>query len=71
MICPGPATRPESSPRTRRRAAGWSKPTCGTRTGFAAELTAGLAYRIQVLGAPGVDCTLLAPIIESVHDALR
>ena len=36
---------------------------------FAAELTAGLAYRIQVLGAPGVDCTLLAPIIESVHDA--
>ena len=36
---------------------------------FAAELTAGLAYRIQVLGAPGVDCTLLAPIVESVHDA--
>ena len=36
---------------------------------FAAELTAGRAYRIQVLGAPGVDCTLLAPIVESVQDA--
>ena len=36
---------------------------------FAAELTAGLAYRIQVLGTPGVDCTLLAPIVESVQDA--
>ena len=36
---------------------------------FAAELTAGRAYRIQVLGTPGVDCTLLAPIVESVHDA--
>ena len=36
---------------------------------FAAELTAGLAYRIQVLGTPGVDCTLLAPIVEAVHDA--
>ena len=35
---------------------------------FAAELTAGRAYRIQVLGTPGVDCTLLAPIVESVHD---
>ena len=36
---------------------------------FAADLTAGHAYRIQVLGTPGVDCTLLAPIVESVHDA--
>ena len=36
---------------------------------FAAELTAGRAYRIQVLGTPGVDCTLLAPIVESLHDA--
>ena len=36
---------------------------------FAAELTAGRAYRIQVLGAPGVDCTLLAPIVESMQDA--
>ena len=36
---------------------------------FAAELTAGRTYRIQVLGTPGVDCTLLAPIVESVHDA--
>ena len=36
---------------------------------FAADLTAGRAYRIQVLGAPGVDCTLLAPIVESVQDA--
>ena len=36
---------------------------------FAAELTAGRAYRIQVLGTPGVDCTLLAPIVESVQDA--
>ena len=36
---------------------------------FAAELTAGRAYGIQVLGAPGVDCTLLAPIVESMQDA--
>ena len=36
---------------------------------FAADLTAGRTYRIQVLGAPGVDCTLLAPIVESLHDA--
>ncbi len=36
---------------------------------FAAELTGGRAYRIQVLGATGVDCTLLAPIVESVQDA--
>ena len=36
---------------------------------FAAELTAGRAYRIQVLGTPGVDCTLLGPIVESVQDA--
>ena len=36
---------------------------------FAAELTAGSAYRIQVLGASGVDCTLLGPIVESVQDA--
>ena len=36
---------------------------------FAAELTAGRAYRIQVLGTPGVDCTLLAPIVESLQDA--
>ena len=36
---------------------------------FAADLTAGRTYRIQVLGTPGVDCTLLAPIVESVQDA--
>ena len=36
---------------------------------FAADLTAGSTYRIQVLGTPGVDCTLLAPIVESLHDA--
>ena len=36
---------------------------------FAADLTAGRAYRIQVLGTPGVDCTLLAPIVESLQDA--
>ena len=36
---------------------------------FAAELTEGRDYRIQVLGATGVDCTLLAPIVESVQDA--
>ena len=32
-------------------------------------MTAGRAYRIQVLGTPGVDCTLLAPIVESLQDA--
>ena len=33
VICAGPATRPGWLRWTRRRAAGWSKPTSGTRTG--------------------------------------
>ena len=36
---------------------------------FAMDLTGGSAYQIQILGALGADCTLLAPIIESVRDA--
>ena len=36
---------------------------------FAMDLAAGRAYQVQVLGALGADCTMLAPIIESVRDA--
>ena len=36
---------------------------------FAADLTAGRSYRIEILGPGGANCTLLAPIIESILDA--
>ena len=35
---------------------------------FAAELSAGQAYVVEVFGVDGTDCTLRAPIVEAVHN---
>ena len=69
MICPGPATRPGWSPSDQAARGRLVETGLWDTDWFAAELTAGRAYRIQVLGTPGVDCTLLAPIVESLQDA--
>ena len=39
------------------------------RDWFAAELTAGHSYVVEVLGTPAVNCSLRGPVIDAIYDA--
>ena len=82
LLCPKAfRSRPMATCRPPRIRPAWSlltKPHVATinentnwrdRDWFAAELTAGHSYVVEVLGTPAVNCSLRGPVIDAIYDA--